>query len=125
MSDESGTDEVYVQPFPPTGGKWQVSMGGGDEPAWGRDGRELFYLSLKGMLMSAEIATTSAMFVVKRRQSLFAVGLHSIGGGGRYDVTRDGQRFLVAVSNDKEPLQPISVVFNWPEELKRRASVVK
>jgi Tol biopolymer transport system component len=54
-SDESGGYEVYVQPFPPTGGKWQVSTGGGGQPKWRRDGKELFYVSIDRTLMAVEV----------------------------------------------------------------------
>jgi Tol biopolymer transport system component len=55
-SDETaGRTEVFVQAFPPTGAKWQISNGGGSEPNWSGDGRELFYLTPQGMLMSVEI----------------------------------------------------------------------
>ena len=56
-SDESGRLEVYVQPFPAAGGKWQISTNGGENPKWRRDGKELFYLGLDRRLMAVEVKT--------------------------------------------------------------------
>ena len=55
VSDESGREQVYVQSFPEHGGKWQISNGGGEQPLWRRDGRELFYLSGDRKLMAVEV----------------------------------------------------------------------
>jgi Tol biopolymer transport system component len=60
-SDESGVYEIYVQPFPPTGGKWQVSTGGGVQPRWRRDGKELFYVAFDRTLMAVDVSTTPAI----------------------------------------------------------------
>src|SRR5437667_12530984 len=57
QSDESGQHQIYVQPFPGPGGKWQVSNEGGTQPRWNRNGKELFYISADGKLMSVAIET--------------------------------------------------------------------
>jgi Tol biopolymer transport system component len=71
VSDESGRAEVYVQSFPATGGKWQISSGGGDEPLWRRDGKELFYVAADGKLMAAEVNQSASTFQAGVPKPLF------------------------------------------------------
>jgi eukaryotic-like serine/threonine-protein kinase len=121
ISNESGRYEIYVQPYPGPGGKWQISTEGGTEPVWNRNGRELFYRSGDKM-MAVDIAT----------QPDFAAGTPRMLFEGRYepapvpaanyDVSPDGQRFLMlkpSAAAEAAPTQ-INVVLNWFEELKRR-----
>jgi serine/threonine protein kinase/Tol biopolymer transport system component len=124
ISDESGRYEIYVQSYPGPGGKWQISTEGGTEPAWNRNGRELFYRSGDKM-MAVDIAT----------QHGFAAGTPRMLFEGRYeqapfpstnyDVSPDGQRFLMLKPNESAEAAPtqINVVLNWFEELKRRVPV--
>jgi dipeptidyl aminopeptidase/acylaminoacyl peptidase len=72
-SNEAGDFRVYVVPFPGPGGKWQVSPGGGDFPRWGRDGKELYYLSLDNKVMAAEVKTSGASFAIGAVKPLFDV----------------------------------------------------
>ena len=117
VSDESGTDEVYVQPFPGPGGKWQISISGGQQPAWSRNGRELFYLAPPNKLMAVEVQGGEA-FEVGIPKLLFETRL--VGGPGRrYDVSSDSQRFLVNTPIGAETHSPITLVVNWTAELKR------
>jgi serine/threonine-protein kinase len=123
-SDESGSEEVYVRPLPDIdAGRWQVSTGGGTEPLWGRDGRELFYRNDRALL-SVPIQTNPS-FVFGNPEVLFE-GPYVIGGmGGRnYDVAPDGERFLMIkpVENDSETSDFI-IVQNWFEELERLAPI--
>ena len=121
VSDETGKSEVYVQPFPPTGGKWQVSTGGGTEPVW--SGHELFYIRPGGMLVAVDVRAAPgdggrpAAFTVGPPKALFQVGA-SATAQSRYDVAPDRQRFLVRVSS-RPATQPIAVVLNWPASLRR------
>jgi serine/threonine-protein kinase len=123
VSNESGRPEIYVQPYPGPGGKWQISTDSGAEPLWNQNGRELFYRSGKRM-MSVQISTEPA-FVASKPVVLFerdyavsqfpAVGI-------AYDVSRDGQRFLMVKEPDQAGSVPqINVVVNWFEELRRLA----
>jgi hypothetical protein len=96
QSNESGTNEIYVQPFPQVDGcRWQVSTGGGTRPLWSRNGRELFFLGRDGRLMAAPIqpgpgfARGNAAVVVDR--PYFTAPIL----GRSYDVSADGTRFLV------------------------------
>lgn len=118
-SDESGRSEVYVQPFPPTGGKWQVSVGGGNEQSWRGDGRELYYVSAAGILLAVPVTLSSSGFSAAAPVPLFDVGRRGgTGGTSRYEVTRDGKRFLVREIVDP-PAQPLMVMLNWPAALKK------
>ena len=125
-SNESGKYEVYVQPFPEaTGGKWMVSKGGGSQPRWRRDGKELFYVSADSQLMAVEVSLNPA-FQHGNPKALFHAPI--LGGGGisvnvtRYDVTADGKKFLInAEPNEVTPAQatPITVVLNWTAGLRK------
>jgi eukaryotic-like serine/threonine-protein kinase len=121
ISDQSGRYEVYVQPYPGPGGKWQISTEGGTEPLWNRNGRELFYRSGNKM-MAVEIRTQPS-FASGSPRMLFDVGKYMPATGPysypfpNYDLSPDGQRFLM-VTRESKP--QINVVLNWFEELKRR-----
>jgi Tol biopolymer transport system component len=116
QSNESGRVEVYVRPFPPSAaGKWMVSNGGGAQPRWRKDGKELFYFSPDNQLMSVEISATGSSFKAGTPKSLFAVpGFGGIGSfnGYLWDLTADGQRFLINTTEDTS-VEPITVVLNW------------
>jgi hypothetical protein len=119
LSDESGRQEAYVQPYPGPGGKWQISTEGGTEPVWNRNGRELFYRSGDKM-MAADISPQPSFAAGKPRQLFAGDYVLSYAGGPFYDVSPDGQRFLMLKPVDPggAPTQ-INVVLNWTEELKR------
>ena len=120
VSDESGRGEIYVQPYPGPGGKWQVSTDGGLEPRWNRNGRELFYRD--GDKMIAVPVSTENGFSAGRPQMLFerryvSTPLPQTAGVG--DVSADGQRFLMIKEAEQEST-PISVVVNWLAQLDSR-----
>ncbi len=123
-SNESGAYQVYVQSFPTSGGKWQVSTGGGAQPQWRRDGKELFYLAPDRKLMAVEVNGTGPTFVAGVPRPLFDVHVSTIfpgaaGAGPYYVVTGDGQRFLVnTIVGDSTPV-PLTIVLNWTAGLKR------
>ncbi len=124
-SNEGGPWQVYVQPFEGSGGKAQVSNDGGTEAVWARDGRELFYRN-KDSLMAVSVQAADS-FVAGKPRLLFegAYAKGPVAGFTNYDVTPDGQRFLMVKSEkDSAPTQ-LSVVLNWFEELKRSAGTVK
>ena len=110
-STESGRHEVYVQPFPATGAKWQVSVSGGEQPRWRRDGKELFYLAPDRSLMALPIAAMGA-FDDAAPQRLFATNIPfgDINVSQSYDVSADGERFVVAAADPLSPQTPISVI---------------
>jgi hypothetical protein len=121
VSDESGKPEVYVQALPPSTGKWQVSTDGGTEPAWNRNGRELFFRS-GDRVMAADVSTQPT-FSSGRPRMLFQgkyVRSDFPLTGFAYDVSSDGQRFLMVEETGGNTAAQINVVLNWAEELKRR-----
>jgi Tol biopolymer transport system component len=118
-SDESGRWEVYVQSFPLTGAKWQISTSGGFEPRWKHDGTELFYLTLEATLMAVEVKGDASRFEAGVTRPLFPISITEFGNDrNHYVVTADGERFLVN-SVEESAAVPITVVLNWTEELKR------
>ena len=113
-----------MQPYPGPGGKWQISTEGGREPIWARNGREIFYRN-GDQMMSVEI-TTEPTFSARTPKMLFEGGNFQAAQLSRahYDVTLDGQRFLmVQASKQEQTSQQINVVLNWFEELKQRVPV--
>jgi Tol biopolymer transport system component len=120
-SDESGRYEIYVQPYPGPGGKWQISTDGGTEPVWARNG-ELFYRN--GDKMMAVETTTRSNFSSDKPKVLFEGHYATYQSVPSYDVTPDGQRFLLTKTGEQGPGE-ISVVVNWTEELKKNAPAEK
>jgi len=125
VSDESGGPEIYVQPYPGPGGKWQISTDGGTEPLWSHNGRELFYRN--GTRMMAVDVTTQPAFSAGKPRMLFErryVSTPFPQTFPRYDVSPDGQRFLMIKegggAEDAAARPTIIVVQNWVEDLKRR-----
>jgi Tol biopolymer transport system component len=126
ISNESGRAEIYVQPYPGPGGKWQISTEGGTEPVWNRNGRELFYRS--GDKMMAVDITAQPSFSAGKPRLLFEGRYEQAPiTSPNYDVSSDGQRFLMLKPTEQEQAAPtqINVVLNWFEELKRRVPAGK
>ncbi len=115
-SDESGQHEVYVQPFPRGGGKRQVSTNGGRQPRW--RGEELFYL--EGDTLVAVSVTTRPTFSRGSERRLFDDRDAALGRGHHYEVSADGQRFVMVETLVKPPPPLIRVVQNWYEEFRGR-----
>ena len=105
-SDETGQNEIYVQPFPGGGPKQRVSASGGTIPRWSQDGRELFYLAPDRRLMVASIATRGSSLEMGPPRALFTLSTTS-----GYEPSPDGQRFLVTTVVSAAP--PIVVILNW------------
>lgn len=115
MSDESGSPEVYVEPFPATGARWQISPHGGAEPHWRGDGKELFFLGTDGMLMA--LPASGDNWQRGRPSTLFRVSVPDLTGCGDYAVSGDGESFVVNVFVSDPIVPPIDVVANWPSLL--------
>jgi hypothetical protein len=113
-SDESGRPEVYVAPFPATGGRTRVSTGGARLPHWSRDGRELFYLSDDRRLFAVPVRTAPAQ-VLGAPLPLFTLNESSTWID--FDVSLDGKRFLAIVPEVVANEQPLTVVSNWTAEI--------
>ena len=113
-SDESGQWEVYVATFPGAAGKWQVSRGGGTEPRWRGDGKEIYYLAPGGMLTAVAISTEGtfstgqpvSLFQFRGRAPISSTDTFS------YDVTSDGSKFLVNRYVKPEHVDPLTIVLN-------------
>ena len=113
QSTESGQFDVYVQPFPGPGGKVRVSSGGGGEPRWRGDGKEIFYLTQDGTVMAAPITTTATSIEPGMPKALFKTRIAVQLTIDQYAVTSDGQRFLIEVPTGDGGQSPITVVLNW------------
>jgi len=122
-SDESGRSEIYVRSFPAAGARWQLSTAGGAQPQWKRDGKELYYVAPDARMMavttivSADGQTVEAGSPVPLFPTRLASGANVIKGKPEYVVAPDG-RFLMNVVVDEANAAPISVVLNWPAQLK-------
>jgi Tol biopolymer transport system component len=120
-SNETGSMEIYVSSFPSGNGKWQVSIGGGQEPKWRQDGKELFYLSADGKMMAVAVTMGASfkasspvvLFQTHRRRPISFLDVFS------YDVSGDGQRFLIAMKVDEANAAPLSILLNWASEMEK------
>jgi Tol biopolymer transport system component len=120
-SNETGGWEIYVSPFPSGAGKWQVSSAGGQEPRWRQDGKELFYVSAEGKMMALAVTAGAsfkadspvALFQTHRRQPVSLPDVFS------YDVSGDGQKFLILTKVDEANAAPLSVLLNWASEMEK------
>jgi serine/threonine-protein kinase len=129
VSDESGKSEVYVQPVPGLGSRHQISPDGGTAPAWSRDGRELFYTTTETFggqatltRMMAVAVATAPSFVASPPRLLFEGRYGATGVVRPYDVSLDGQRFLMVKQKERAPVSASQMILvqNWLEELKAR-----
>jgi len=113
QSPEITQTQVYVQPFPPTGGKFQISTNGGFHPIWRPDGRELYFVSLDGRMMAVAV-DTAGQFQSGTPAALFPVASMALQGsaGRQFAVTKDG-RFLMNVLQQQTTTIPLTVVVNW------------
>jgi len=116
VSDESGKDEVYVQPFPGTGRRWQVSTAGGRHPTWRGDGRDLVYLEPPNKLMAVEVRTEAA-FAAGMPKLLFEPRMKPL-VQRQFDVSSDGNRFLINLALEEGASAPVTLVQNWTAGLK-------
>jgi serine/threonine-protein kinase len=123
QSNESGRFQISVRPFPNVdGGHWTISTTGGVKPLWARNGKELYYLTLDGAMVAVPIHSTPA-FSAGTPTKLFDTRYYATGNARTYDVSRDGQTFLMIKAAGDDPTSTptgIVVVLNWVEELKAR-----
>jgi Tol biopolymer transport system component len=122
QSNESGGAEVYVTTFPSSTRKWQISNHGGVWPRWRGDGKELFYLSSDRKMMAVTIRTSAVSVQADTPRDLFAASFISQQAGSTppYDVTADGQRFLLLEQSEVPGgIPPLRVVMNWDADLKK------
>jgi Tol biopolymer transport system component len=121
-SNESGRFEVYVQPFPATGAKWQISTSGGRSPAWTAKGRELVFVGLeRARLFSVTVAVKGSSLEVSLPKPLFEK-LQAAGGvfRSRWTPTAAGDRFLVNAAREATEVSTFHVTLDWPAAIATR-----
>ena len=116
--DDSGRREIYVQAFEPgkaaSSARWQISNAGGTMPRWRADGKEIFYLALDGKLMAARISSDGPSFQSSTPELLFNATPPLLRSPSfEYDVTPDGQRFLMVEPAEKPEYLPLTLVSKW------------
>ena len=111
-SAEPGQHEVFVRRFPMTDEKWAISNGGGLQPLWSDDGREVFYAALDGRLMAAPVSA-GATFSSGTPQPLFQTSLRLNNPSRQYAASADGQRFLMVVPAQDVDSENFRVLLNW------------
>ena len=124
-SNESGTMQLYVRPYPGPGGRYPVSLEGGEEPIWSRDGRQLYFRE-GDRLMVTDVGSGSEFSVGEPRFALVEGYDVQTTGTQNYDIDLDGQRFVMirAVGDESGlPAIPIYVTLNWDRELLERVAV--
>jgi Tol biopolymer transport system component len=117
-----GTPETYVEPYPPGGGRLQVSVSGGTHPRWRADGKEIFYLSRDGTLMAVGLAPSPSGLRIGQPLALFRASISLTEFAlvtSPYVVAPDGQRFLFASRQEGDAPPPVNIVLNWAAELDR------
>jgi Tol biopolymer transport system component/predicted Ser/Thr protein kinase len=115
QSNESGRSEIYAARFPGPGGKRQISTSGGFFPRWREDGKEIFYVA-NGVLMAAGVSIKAGIEVSVVRSLGIRVGTPHY----KYDVSADGQRFLVVTPREQKSSEPLTLVQNWTALLKKK-----
>jgi serine/threonine protein kinase/Tol biopolymer transport system component len=117
QSDESGRTEIYVRPFPGADAKWQVSTNGGRSPRWHRNGKEIFFLN--GVkVMAVEVGGSGSTFQIGRVREHFDPT--SMGGISIRDISAEGERILLQISSGQEGSTPLTLVFNWLAETRKK-----
>jgi len=120
LSDESGADEIYVQSFPAGNERQQISVGGGNQPRWRGDGKEIFYISPDRKVMAVDISSGERLDVGKPHALFPTRILPLVEARNHYDVTSDGQRFVINSRRTQDAALPITVVSGWFPEGKSR-----
>jgi eukaryotic-like serine/threonine-protein kinase len=118
VSNESGRSQVYITPFPAGGAKWEVSKDGGISPKWRGDGKALFYLDNSDSVIAVDLAVSGNAIDLGVPHVLFqAVGIQR--DYGPFDVTADGKKFLINSGNVAQGGEPLTLVQNWLNAIKR------
>ncbi len=126
-SNESGRSEIYVQPFPGPGGKFQVSASGGTQARWNKNGKEIFYLSLDRKMMAAPVKLSLDGQLLETGTPLALFPVRIAGAGDtvacvfckqNYAASSDGQRFLVNLAADESAASHITIILNWQPKAK-------
>jgi Tol biopolymer transport system component len=127
-SNESGTFEIYVRPFPGSGGQRQISIGGGRFPLWSRDGRQLFFQTTDQRVIVVDYSTTRDSFAVGKPRQWAKTLLMDTGAYSNYDLAPDGKRIAATVEKaeiSSQKTTQLTVLLNFFDELRRRVPAGK
>jgi len=117
-NNETGRFEVYIQPFPSGGGRWQVSTAGGSRPNWRKDGKELFFFSTDQQMMAVDVSQKGASLQLGAPHALFKATTVS-GPSGPYTVSADGKKFVMNTVLPQSITEPLTLIINWQADLKQ------
>jgi len=118
-SSETGPAEIFIAPFPGPGKKTRVSDDGGNNPKWRRDGRELFYISPTNIMMAVDVDIRGIEPIIGTPRPLFTAPFARTGAQSWYDVTPDGQQFVINAVQDSSGPVPFTIISNWLAARKR------
>jgi Tol biopolymer transport system component len=116
-SSENGRNEIYLQAFPSTGRRWQVSSSGGRQPLWRADGKELYFVSDDRRFFAVDVSERAGSFEFGVPQFLFEMRANVFNTRNSYIPSRDGKRFLVNMMLDADDA-PINVIQRWQATVK-------
>ena len=123
MADASGIGDIYVRAYPGGGALRRVSTGGGVEPRWTRNGREIVYLDFSGNPIAVDVSPEGDALAIGNPHKLFDLPVAQVSGAGTFDASADGNRFVMllgeASSASLAKRTHVTVVFNFLEELRR------
>jgi serine/threonine protein kinase/Tol biopolymer transport system component len=117
-NDETGRQEVYIQPFPGGAGRWQVSTTGGSRPNWRKDGKELFFFSTDQQMMAVDVGKKGDGIQLGTPHALFKATAVS-NASGPYTVSADGKKFVMNTLLPQSTSEPLTLITNWPADLKQ------
>ena len=123
MSNESGSYELYVRPFPGPGGKWQISTAGGGYPKWSRNGKELFYQTMDNKIMVVTYIASGDSFHADKPQPWSPGQFTSLGANYTFDLHPDGKRIAVLKAPGTEQnaaVNKVSFIFNFFDEVRSK-----
>jgi len=116
-NNETGRQEVYIQPFPSGAGRWQVSTAGGARPNWRKDSKELYFLTPDQQMMAVDVRQNGASLQLGAPHALFKATTVS-GANGPYAVSADGRKFVMNTVRADAVTEPLTLITNWPADLK-------
>ena len=123
VSNESGTFEIYVRPFPGPGGRWQISSGGGYAPQWTKDGRELFFVASDRRVMAVSYRASGDTFTAAKPRVWSEVRLTLGLGVMEFDITPNGKHIVAVLPETEEKPKPdnhLTILLNFGDELRRK-----